>query len=250
MTTSQDRIAEANEARRQRMGLSSSISVSEKAERVIEATSSQRKIAEAAEARWDKIRGLDMDVKMVAVEDEVANLPPPEDIEKRLRELEVNAEAVLMEPSQDLVNEDSMDGLDPIGRYFGGGSSGYDKQFELANINAAAATFSIKAYHAKAGGLTVSGVNKTSITAGDGMTWAAATASWDATAISAESWVYLVIDKTAGTTSIKVNTSLPDGTSSIENWQLWRIGWDASNSKIDAGNISDLRDAIHVLGFA
>ncbi len=131
-----------------------------------------------------------------------------------------------------------------------GGLDGYNQPFDLDNVAASAKTFSVKDNGALSGGLWIYGVKKTAIADGAGMTWDATDEEWDATAISANSWVILTIETLTATATISVETTLSDGDSDTEIWPLWYIPYDGTGAKIDVANIIDLRNAIHVQGLS
>jgi len=168
----------------------------------------------------------------------------------KMAKLEHDVQNLIRGQQKELVDEDSYDGIDPITSFFGAesGDTGYDAPFDLANVSTD--TFSVKDNGALSGGLWIAGVKKTAIAESATMVWDGTNNEWDATAISANSWAILTIDKTAATAEISVVSTLSDGDDHTEIWPLWYVPWDGTGSKIDSANIIDLRDAIHVMGFA
>jgi len=112
------------------------------------------------------------------------------------------------------------------------------RMFDMANIGPT--TFSIKSNRARTEGGWFRTVKKT-IGDGAGMTWNAATDSWDATAIEATSWVYTKRVRDTVAITLEVGTSIPDGDNNTIIKPKWYITWDTDH--IDWSLAVDMRDA-------
>lgn len=169
----------------------------------------------------------------------------------KLQNLEAKVDALINGQNDFVVDSESMDGTDPI---MNGTQDDnimpWPKPLEITRLTVANKKASIKNNAALAGGLWIAGVQITSISDGTGMTWVGADDEWISDAITDTSWIYLLVDKTNATATINMATTIPDGTSSVESVPLWKIGWDSTNATLDINNIVDLRNAIHVMGFA
>ena len=162
--------------------------------------------------------------------------------------MRLEAKLAALTAADKLIDEDAFDGIDPMNPYWDIGDTAYPQPFDIGSLTAT--TVVLEDNNAQDGGIWVAGVRQTDVVEDTGVVWDGTAKTWTCT-ISAASWLYLEIDKTHSTITLKIGTAatVPDGNEYMETWPLWKIGWDSTNSKIDTGAIIDLRNAIHVTGF-
>ena len=120
-------------------------------------------------------------------------------------------------------------------------STAYNALFDLFDVSGA--NFKIRGtVVAEAGGAWIAGVKR--VFAESGITWNGATDYyWNGT-ISANSYVYVVLDRSANTATMTLATSLPNGTDTTRIAPLWYLPW--SGSAIDTANIVDMRPFVTI----
>jgi hypothetical protein len=120
---------------------------------------------------------------------------------------------------------------------------GYAAPFDMGDVGTDA--FTILDNKGKTNGCWVAGLMKT-VADGTGMTYD--TDHWNSGTISADTYVYLELDRSAATATIKAGSGLSDGTDTVEVFGLWYLPW--STDHIDEANIVDLRAGYHLPGMA
>lgn len=122
----------------------------------------------------------------------------------------------------------------------------FAKPFDIARISAEG--FSIENNRSTIDAHWIAGAKVTGIIAGTVPVYNATNDEWDISSVTAEGFVYILIDRSAATFTIEFESTLPNGDETEEIFPLYYIPF--ADESITRGSIIDLRAGIHAMAFS